>query len=171
MGLGNNVRAAEVETVNSKKRQKKFFVDTKILDLKLSGKDEMGEQFLTLRSGKNVVKREIKTDTCAGNLLGGTESGKESEIELSHNIVKTRSRASMKEVDDEGCMERKFTRAIKGKGKAGRETSVIGSSLSLNLKVDNRVGLTIGASKSDAFSLPKSSDSDDVNEDKTAVRT
>ncbi|XP_073289838.1 uncharacterized protein [Primulina huaijiensis] len=168
---GNNVSGAQVETENSQKRQKKFCVDMEILGLKLSGKDEVGEQFLTLRSGKNVVKREIKNDTCAGNLLGGTKSDIESEIELSHNIVKTRSRASMKEVDNEACIERKFTRANNGKGKAGRETSVIGGSLSLNLKVDIRVGLTNGASKSDGSSLPKSSYSDDVNEDKTAIRT
>ncbi|XP_073154328.1 uncharacterized protein [Henckelia pumila] len=163
LGLGNNVRAGEVETVNNKKRQRNFFVDTKILGLELSGKDEAGEQFLTLRSGKNVAKREIKTDTCAGNLSGGSESGKESEIELSDSMVKTRSRASMKEVDNEGCTERKFTRANKGEEKAGMETSVVDGSLSLNLDVDNRVGLM----KSDAFSLPKSSDSDDVNKDKT----
>lgn len=171
LGLGSDVRAAKMETVNSNKRQKKFCVDTKMLGLELSCNDEVGEQFLTLRSGKNVVKREIETDTCSGILLGGMVSGKESGIELSHNIVKTRSRASMNEVDNEGCMVGKFTRANKGKGKAGRETSVIGGSLSLNLKIDNRVGLTVRASKSDSLSLPKRSDSDDVSEGKTAVRT
>ncbi|KZV57406.1 hypothetical protein F511_35156 [Dorcoceras hygrometricum] len=134
LGLGNDLRAGEIDTLNNKKRQKKLCVDSKISGLKLIGKDEVGEQFLTLRSGKNAVKRGIKTDTSAGNLLGGTRSGKQSGIELGCNIVKTRSRASLKEVNNDGCMEQKVTRANNGKGKAGRQTSVIGDTLSLNLK-------------------------------------
>ncbi|KAG8367173.1 hypothetical protein BUALT_Bualt16G0045100 [Buddleja alternifolia] len=170
-GLRNDRENLGLETVNNGKGKRKFSMEMKSLDLESCGKDIVEKEFLNLRSGKRVVKREMNDDKGhAGNLLEESENSKESCTVLSGDVlVKSRSAASMEKDENGGWKERRLTRGEKGKGKVGSGDVLLSGSVSVNFELDDSVGLSLGDSKPDAIKLPKSVDSKVVVQDKGTI--
>ncbi|KAI3447203.1 hypothetical protein Pfo_003868 [Paulownia fortunei] len=171
LGLGYDVETFMVDSANDGRRKRKFSMEVKSLGFKSCKKDEVEKGFLSLRSGKRVVKREMKDDSgCAGNWLEGIENSKESGIVMSGDVlVDIRSEASMEEDENGRWKERRFSRGEKGKGKVGCETLVMSGSVSVNCKLDDRIGLLLGDSYRDAINVPKTADSKEVVNDKGSI--
>ncbi|KAG8367159.1 hypothetical protein BUALT_Bualt16G0043600 [Buddleja alternifolia] len=170
-GLRNDSENLGLETVNNGKGKKKFSMEFKSLDLESCGKDIVEKEFLNLRSGKRVVKREMNDDKGhAGNLLEKSENSKESCTVLSGDVlVKSRLAASMEKDENGGWKERRLTRGEKGKGKVGSGDVLLSSSVSVNFELDDGVGMSLGDLKPDAIKLPKSVDSKEVVIDKGTI--
>ncbi|KAL3825373.1 hypothetical protein ACJIZ3_021402 [Penstemon smallii] len=162
LGLDCNAGTVGLETTNNGKRKRKLSEEMKLLGMESGGKDELSTGILNLRSGKRVVKEDMKgSNGSAGSRSERLDSSKESQIMLSGDVlVKNILEASMEEGENCGSREMLFSRADKGKRKVGCETSS-----PENFDVDDRVG----DSDPDASDLFKSSDSKEVAKDKGSL--
>ncbi|KAL7091872.1 hypothetical protein ACP275_12G130400 [Erythranthe tilingii] len=168
----NDMETPLLEAVNSGRRKRKLCSTVKSLGYESGERTEVESVFLSLRSGKKVVKREMEDrNGCAGKSVEGTDNSKESDIPLSGRIPEeikcTKSEASIEKNENDSPKGRRYSGAEKGKGKVG---SVINGSVCVDLKLDGVVGLSPGGAHCDPVKLPKSPDSEEVVEDKGSIR-
>ncbi|KAL7133253.1 hypothetical protein ABFS83_12G128400 [Erythranthe nasuta] len=168
----NDMETPLVEAGNNRRRKRKLCSTVKSLGYESRERKEVEIVFLSLRSGKKVVKREMEDrNGCAGKSVEGTDNSKESDIPLSGRVPEeikcTMSEASIEKHENDSPRGRRFSGAEKGKGKVG---SVINGSVCVDLKLDGVVGLSPGGAHCDPVKLPKSPDSEEVVEDKGSIR-
>ncbi|KAK6152007.1 hypothetical protein DH2020_014642 [Rehmannia glutinosa] len=166
-GLGYDTETITVKTVNDTRRKRKVSMEAKSLDFASHDKDEVAS-LMSLRSGKRVVKREMKDNSGSdGNWLEGIGNSRECGLVSSGDVpVETRSEARVEEDENGLQREKRVSRGEKSKGKVGSETLVMSGSFPVNLGLDGRVGLSPGDSCHDAINLPKSADRKEVVKDK-----
>lgn len=159
MGFDCDIDHSVRETRGNGRSKRRCSMEVKALGNVSIVKDNEEKRFLSLRSGKKVVKREIGDDIrIAGNSAQGNEHSKEGVSVFSGDLpVKSISEAKIEEDEKGPWKNRRFVRRKIGKDKVGSETSMNGPALVIPGS-DDSIRPALGQSDHDAIKVAESSE-------------
>ncbi|KAH6823059.1 hypothetical protein C2S53_002053 [Perilla frutescens var. hirtella] len=169
LGFGCDIVDNSVmETKDNVLRERRFSMEVNSLRYESSEKDRVEKGFLSLRSGKRVVKREINDNIgINGNSFQGIENSKESDAVYSGDVAVNSISEAKNEEDEKGrWKKRRCVRGDKERGKISCETLVVNGSAIGNPGSADIIGPSHDDSSHDAIEFPESSGPKEVVKDK-----